>query len=183
MLKALQQAAWIAAFAFVVAFWVLMATRASMSPDTNEQKQHQHEPKKSNNPSNPNADEGGQHYRDTWTKIKQSAQEYWAQFVDHVERRNAVYVALSGIAVAAFTLALFFATWLLWFGGERHSERELRAYVAIAGGNIRVANITQGGQGFQIVIELKNSGQTPGYDFTTWICRPSAPVGQNGLIA
>jgi hypothetical protein len=31
--------------------------------------------------------------------------------------------------MATFTIALFIATLLLWIGGERHSERELRAYV------------------------------------------------------
>jgi hypothetical protein len=46
--------------------------------------------------------------------------------------------------------------------------RQLRAYVAITNGNGRPRNI-----GEQLVVDatvvLKNSGQTPGYQFTTWI--------------
>jgi hypothetical protein len=67
---------------------------------------------------------------------------------------------------------LFVATFLLWFGGERHAERQLRAYVTIVGGGMTLVNLVEGGMGLLINLELKNSGQTPGYNFTTWIKEP-----------
>lgn len=46
-------------------------------------------------------------------------------------------------------------------------ERQLRAYVTIVGGHIR-PHIVNGQQGLEIFIQFKNSGQTPGYGFSTW---------------
>jgi hypothetical protein len=135
-----------------------------MAAYSGEQEQHQQKPADSDKGTNPHIDLSGEQNRYSWAEIKKNAKEYWTQFVEHVERRSAFYVALSGIAVAGFTLALFIATFLLWFAGERHSERQLRAYVSTSSGSMRVVNIAQGGQGFQITIELRNAGQTPGYD-------------------
>lgn len=102
--------------------------------------------------------------------------------------------------LAFFTAALVFATFALFVSGERNVEvagrsadaaresavaakkavelsdrtaqLQLRAYVTLVAGKIQVVNVTQGGRAIQITIELKNSGQTPGYQFTTWIKPP-----------
>lgn len=55
---------------------------------------------------------------------------------------------------------------------DKTAERQLRAYIAVVSGGMQVVTLTQGGLGIGIHIELKNSGQTPGYDFTTWIKKP-----------
>ena len=33
-------------------------------------------------------------------------------------------------------------------------------------------NLTEGGQGIQVQVRLKNSGKSPAYEFTTWIAAP-----------
>jgi hypothetical protein len=62
--------------------------------------------------------------------------------------------------MALFTIALFLATWLLYTAGERHSERELRAYVF----PIKVEAFNFGiGKRLESFVQIKNSGQTPAY--------------------
>lgn len=55
---------------------------------------------------------------------------------------------------------------------EITAERQLRAYVSVISGSIQLVNLIEGGLGVKVHIELKNSGQTPGYDFSTWIKKP-----------
>jgi len=47
---------------------------------------------------------------------------------------------------------------------EDTAERQLRAYVFITDGNISIDPTT-----FRIFIKLRNSAQTPGYEFSTWL--------------
>lgn len=56
------------------------------------------------------------------------------------------------------------------------ARRQLRAYVHVLAGQIRLVNINQEGMGLDIGIELRNSGQTPAYDFSTWIEQPVVQV-------
>jgi hypothetical protein len=62
-------------------------------------------------------------------KLIVSLSAWCDRVVNYVEQKDKFVVALSTIVMATFTIALFIATLLLWIGGERHSERELRAYV------------------------------------------------------
>src|SRR6202158_6290935 len=161
MLKAAQNAAWFAAVAFFSAFFVLMVVTSSTPSKGQEQNQQQPtnsdrqtEKKIMSQPRNDN--------RNSWTHIKEKAKEYRDQFIEHVEKREKFYTALSGIAVAAFTFALFFATWLLWSAGERHSERQLRAYICVEKGRVVLE-----GRTFKAFIDIKNSGQTPAHNLFT----------------
>jgi hypothetical protein len=73
--------------------------------------------------------------------------------------------------LAFATFGLWYATWRLVTGADQTAQRQLRAYVSLVGGGIAHANVDNQ-QGYLVQIELKNSGITPGYDFTTWIVPP-----------
>jgi hypothetical protein len=70
------------------------------------------------------------------------------------------------------TLLLWHATRNLITGSAETSERQLRAYVTLVGGQMRIVNLNTGSLGVSIDIELRNSGQTPAYNFTTWVRPP-----------
>jgi hypothetical protein len=101
----------------------------------------------------------------SWLKYKEKISEYWTDFVDFSERREHAIVAISTAVVAAFTFALFVATFLLWYAGERHSERQLRAYIAIE----RTARKGNHDLTPLFDIAFKNCGQTPAYKGRYWI--------------
>ena len=80
--------------------------------------------------------------------------------------------------VAAFAVLLGFATIFLWIatrdlvsGSERTARHQLRAYVFIQGGEMRVSrNADVKNTGFvETRLLVKNFGQTPGINFRTWI--------------
>ena len=77
--------------------------------------------------------------------------------------------------MAIFTIALFIATFLLWIGGERHSERELRAYVFPV--EIKVENFKTETP-IVAFVQVKNSGQTPAYKFTCYAKMTAGPFPQ-----
>jgi len=104
--------------------------------------------------------------------IKQKIKERWNNFVQGTKRNNEVVVALSTFVMAVFTVALFIATRALWKSGERHSERSLRAYVFPT--EIKVENVKTSTPVVAFV-EVKNSGQTPAYNF---ICQAKMTAGE-----
>ena len=67
-------------------------------------------------------------------------------------------VAASGAAVAG---------WLTVRVMRDTAHREMRAYVGIYSGAVRLVNLTGGGKGITVTIDFKNEGHTPGYGFTT----------------
>ena len=102
---------------------------------------------------------------------------------DHTEGKNYVWLTkfaceakLSDLLVVIFTYGLFLATvWLVWAtlklwkaGDEqlRHlsdtAERQLRAYVFAVVGRVRRFAVNEP---VEIVITMKNTGQTPAYQF------------------
>jgi hypothetical protein len=89
-------------------------------------------------------------------------------------------VAASGAAVAGWwTVSVMRDT----------AQREMRAYVGIYSGAIRLATLTEGGIGIDVSIDFKNEGNTPAYDFTTWMRAPvirepdSIPFGDTPPIS
>jgi hypothetical protein len=96
-----------------------------------------------------------------------------AQIVDwfcSIDWKPEAVTAAATITIAALTFILASGTLFLWLatkrmvkGGERTAERELRAYVFIKDGAVR----TDQSQ-FFITVVLKNFGQTPATDFSTW---------------
>jgi len=67
---------------------------------------------------------------------------------------------ISTALVAVFTGILTWYTILLWKSGEKHSERELRAYIGIDAADF---SESQDGK-TKAEIHIKNAGQTPAYD-------------------
>lgn len=80
-------------------------------------------------------------------------------------------VAKATVWIAAFTVLLFIANILLWWGGEKHSERELRAYVFPT--EIKVANFKTD-KNLVAYVKIENGGQTPAYKLT---CRAKFIAG------
>jgi hypothetical protein len=73
--------------------------------------------------------------------------------------------AAAAVVIAIFTWTLWRSTRLLWLSGERHSERQLRAYVMVD--SVHLLNLAIGGHP-EAVITIKNSGQTPATNLTHW---------------
>ena len=101
--------------------------------------------------TNQNAQEGGN---------KQEDQNYWERFITWTGANDKAISAISTVVIATFTAALFLATFLLWFGGERHSERQLRAYISFDRGSV----VDWEGTAPVILAVFKNFGQTPAYN-------------------
>ena len=75
-------------------------------------------------------------------------------------------IGWSTIATGAFTLALAVFTYRLWTSGEKHSERQLRAYVLVEKGG--VGNFIAGEVPYAKV-RFRNSGQTPASQISVMI--------------
>jgi len=93
---------------------------------------------------------------------------------------------------AMATVLMFLATVALAYiayNQYRTSQAQTRAYVGIDGGYMRYVDLVEGGRGFTIHIEIRNYGQTPGYQLTTWSKPPailpsdSVPFGEPVPIA
>lgn len=76
------------------------------------------------------------------------------------EHPNEFLTAISTTVIALFTIILAYSTVKLWRAGERHAERELRAYVFVTECNIKNVGI---GLVPDAGITVKNTGQTPAY--------------------
>jgi hypothetical protein len=70
--------------------------------------------------------------------------------------------------LSIITLMLWGATVRLVREGKKTAERQLRAYVSIVGGHIKVIQMDSGHLYIRGNLELKNSGQTPAYKFAPW---------------
>jgi hypothetical protein len=82
---------------------------------------------------------------------------------DHATHDN--ISAAAAVVIAIFTLTLWRSTRLLWLSGERHSERQLRAYLMIDA--VELSNIAIGGQP-EARLTIKNYGRTPALNVTQW---------------
>jgi hypothetical protein len=88
------------------------------------------------------------------------------EFFAWCEQNSTLINLFSAVVVALFTGVLTLFTIKLWQSGEKHSERELRAYVGISGACIR--NLWQN-EVVEGVLTIKNYGHTPAYDVRTSI--------------
>jgi hypothetical protein len=115
------------------------------------------------------------------------ASEFWTLFGRDLKITDTLLVAFTALLFLA-TAALWWSTRRLVRGAQRSAERQLRAYVALEGGQVRVIN---NGTAIEVGVTFKNSGQTPGYQFNIWTCfeihppdavpfTPAPPVDQRG---
>jgi hypothetical protein len=88
---------------------------------------------------------------------------------------SALITAIATILIARFTFTLKRSTDSLWEAGERQrllsedtAKRQLRAYVTVNGVMRTKDPGDLNGQGFAVLVDVKNSGQTPAYDFLQW---------------
>jgi hypothetical protein len=87
-------------------------------------------------------------------------QGYGARVLQFVREYNAEIVALSTAVIAGFTIALFWS-------GERHSKRELRAYLSVNPRWVWWFNATPP-QIIWIEAGINNHGKTPAFNITNF---------------
>jgi hypothetical protein len=104
--------------------------------------------------------------------------DHWNRTLQFAEIHDKAIVAVGTALLAIFSIVLAVATVFLWratrdlvHDAQDKGERQLRAYVSLVGGAMIHANVDNA-PGYQVQIELKNGGKTPGYQFTTWIMPP-----------
>jgi hypothetical protein len=142
------------AIAILAIFGVFATIRSQPEPTKNEYDQQQ--PQTEQREAQPNTDSYGQNQPERWTKYKQQIKERWTRFIEFTEKYDKAIVALSTLGIFLFTLALFLATFLLYTAGERHSERQLRAYIFASDVKVRQFTTIP-----RVTAEFKNFGQTP----------------------
>jgi hypothetical protein len=125
---------------------------------------HQENPTKDQAEANPEISQESGQISQRHGSIKKKIKQGWNKFVDGVEKNDKVVVAVSTIVMAIFTGALFFATFALWWAGERHSERQLRAYVCVTDAEIHEFGNPKP---LEALVVVKNAGQTPAYRMTS----------------
>ncbi|MEY2555369.1 MAG: hypothetical protein QOF93_513 [Verrucomicrobiota bacterium] len=111
---------------------------------------------------------------------KEHEQSYVERMLKLVREYNAEVVAISTAIMALFTTALFAATFLLWYGGEKHSERELRAYIFPVRTEVKRF---EKDQPVEVVLHAKNSGHTPAFEVQTTFSLFHAPFPANKFPA
>lgn len=100
------------------------------------------------------------------------------RFLSWCERYQGFINLISTALVAVFTGILTWYTILLWKSGEKHSERELRAYVFPVDFKVRnfktALSTLSPAQNIYAFVRIKNTGQTPAYKVT---CQVKMTVG------
>jgi len=99
---------------------------------------------------------------------------YEGPFLRWTKRYEAVINGFSAIVMAVFSVILTIYTVRLWKSGEKHSERELRAYVWVSVADIRFIGTER-----QMLATFKicNDGQTPAHNVTV-----SAQFGTGPIV-
>jgi hypothetical protein len=150
-------------------FWifVLIAALAAVGifvaksqEPTQQQEQTEQKPNDTQQDPSPSADKNEQEQTQGWAKYKQGIAYYWKRFFEFSERWHDAIIAIGTAFIAAFTGLLFVATILLWWGGERSSYRQLRAYVSVTANYVYAFGPQTPSQ---IRFAMTNHGQTPAY--------------------
>ncbi len=154
----------IMAFASMVAISsTAFAQSSSMEKAAEQKQQDQAEPTEHDPKPDPETPTATNQEPDSRPAVEKKQDGWWDKFIKWTNRNDKAVVALSTVIIGAFTVALFFATFLLWWAGERHSERELRVYVFVT--EAAVYNFSTD-QPLEARLNIHNAGQTPAYDFT-----------------
>jgi hypothetical protein len=104
--------------------------------------------------------------------------DHWNRLLEFAEVHDKAIVAAGTALLAVFTIVLAIATVFLWratrdlvHDAQDKGERQLRAYVTIDAGAV-IQTLVNNGPGFLVQVNMKNYGNTPAYNFTTWIMPP-----------
>jgi hypothetical protein len=170
MLKALENAAWIAAFAFVVAFVVGMGMSPSQPQPSQNQTQGEHQPQANDSNTQPDINESANQKSGNWSEYKKQVQQYWNSFIGFLISNDKLVFSFGIIVIVIFTGLLGISTLFLYTstrdlvnGAAETAERQLRAYVFVKEAFVR--NL-EGPDPPTIHVYLKNFGQTPAYKLT-----------------
>jgi len=137
----------------------------SSQPQPVQGVQNQGQPTEQNTPAKLSVEKQKGEY-DQRPGKKENEQSRVERIVKFVREYNAEIVTISTAIMALFTIALFAASFLLWFGGERHSKRELRAYISVR--PWFVFNFTMPPAEIVVVqCVLTNHGRTPAFRINT----------------
>jgi predicted PurR-regulated permease PerM len=138
MLKAAENAAWIAAFAFVAAFVLGIVMNQSQPQSPKKQTQSEQSPQSDNNEAQPSINESTDQKPNKWAEHKKQIKEYWNSLIGFLESHDKLVSGIGSIFLVAFTallagstLFLYLATRNLVEGAENTAQRQLRAYVGV----------------------------------------------------
>lgn len=137
----------------------------SSQPQPVQGVQNQGQPTEQNTPAKLSVEKQKGEY-DQRPGKKENEQSRVERSVKFVREYNAEIVTISTAIMALFTIALFAASFLLWFGGKRHSKRELRAYISVKPWFVFNFTIPPA----EIVVVqcvLTNHGRTPAFRINT----------------
>lgn len=140
--------------ALILASWGALP---SSSPDSTPDPQKETQPSQRHASPDPLVKEQQKKPGDGANKEKNQS-----DLLQWVEENSNLINAASTAIMAIFTVALFFSTHLLWKSGERHSARELRAYVFID----KILREMHHDSPFRVTVFVRNFGQTPAYGLT-----------------
>jgi hypothetical protein len=147
----------------LIAFLAIVGVLASINrsqESSNKQEQAEQQPNNEQGQPNPRTDQHSQDQSKGWAKYKQAIKKYWECFLEASSKWHDAILAICTALIAMFTALLFVATVLLWWGGEKNSEKQLRAYVSVNANYIYAF-------GPQIPVQIRfaltNHGQTPAY--------------------
>jgi hypothetical protein len=143
----------------LIAFSIVGTFTVSLSqPNISQQEQYQIKPYDNDSSAEAKVNKNREQKANGGTD-NQKCNNYWKTFLSWAASNDKAITAISTMCIASFTLTLFIATWLLWCSGERHAERQLRAYVNVDGAEVSF----KPGETVALV-SIKNSGQTPAYN-------------------
>src|SRR6266496_2070416 len=176
-------------------FLAALGTPASLPPEPTQAVPYQTLPAQHNDSTNPSVEkqksEADQRTGEKENENK-SKKNLISRVFQFIREYNAEIVTLSTAIMALFTVALFIATFLLWSGGERHSERELRAYLSAT--PFMVLNWGMEKEFIGVDCHFENHGQTPAFEinhvfqiaiaegFNPELPPADIPVTQNNVV-
>lgn len=166
---------------FIIALLVVLG----FLPGTAQQIPEEQKPSYHYTPSNPSVQETNTEPNKR-TGEKENGEDDSSWLLKFVDRHDNVINALSTFVIAIFTIALFMSTHSLWKSGEKHSERELRAYVFPVSFTIRnfqttLSSRNSAPQRISAYVKIKNTGQTPAYKFTCQVKMTAGPFPQTNF--
>jgi hypothetical protein len=142
----------------LAAFLALFLVAAS-PPDTDQQIEQQQQSDQHYSAPQPSV-EKQETEADKGVGKEKNNQHNVERIFEFLREHDAEIVALSTVVMSVFTVALFFATWLLWITGRRHARQELRAYVLM-----RDIQLINSDNIVEATAYVRNFGKTPAYDF------------------
>ncbi len=153
-------------------------------PDSTQKVQEGETPQQQNWAAGPNSNPANEQRTRDGAEQQEKKDGYVARFFKFVHANEKEIVALSTVAIAAFTIVLAFATAFLWKATrdlvhetEAHGERTVRAYLGL-----EIASVFLDSPAPNHVtawVRFKNVGTSPAYKLSGWLKFGGKPMGQS----